>query len=195
MPDKQSPLRNLLTHLWPHAVWDGIHWLIVLGGATLMAAVVTLFQTLRHHWDIVAILSVFAVAVLMLVLANALIEKKRTSDTPVIEGHPVPMPTFRTIEEWNDALKGLKVITNRKFTHEQVTLDGNQFIGCSFVHVNLFYNGTAPFFFVSCDFDEDTKKHFHSRNPAMAQWVELLRTLGMLREGLNFALTPVEPGQ
>jgi hypothetical protein len=195
MAKKESLLRKLFTHLWPHAVWDGIHSLIVFGGATVIAAVVALFQTIRHHWDIWAILAAFLVAVLMLFIAASLIEKRRAIVTLPPEAHPVPMPTFRTIEEWNEALKGLKLITNRKFTHEQVTLDGIQFVGCSFVHVNLFYNGTGPFFFVNCDFDEDTKKHFHSRNPAMAQWTELLRTLGILREGLNFVLTPVEPEQ
>jgi hypothetical protein len=192
MSRKESLPRKLFTHLWPHAIWDGIHTLIVLGGATVITAVVALFQTIRHHRDILAIVSVFVVAVLMLVIAAALIERKR-STAQVPEGHPVPMPIFRTIEEWDEARKNLKPITNRKFTHEEVTLDGNEFIGCSFVHVNLFYNGTAPISLTNCDFDADTIKHFHSRNPAMAQWIELLRNLGMLKTGLNFALTPVKP--
>jgi hypothetical protein len=196
MSQKKSFFRNIFSHLWPHAVWDGIHSLIAtVGGAAMIAAVVTLFQALRHHWDIWAIVAVFAIGLLMMIWANNLTEKKRTARVTSPKEHPVPMPAFNTVEEWNDLLIHLTPIMNRRFTHEQVILDGKQFVGCSFVHVNLSYNGTAPFSLQNCDFDEDTKKHFHSQSPAFAQWTELLRTLGMLREGLNFVLTPVEPPQ
>lgn len=106
-------------------------------------------------------------------------------------GHPMPAQ-IKTLEEWTEAGKKLQEVTNRTFTHEEVALDGKCFTGCVFTHVNLFYSGVAPTALINCTFDADTKTHFHTRNPAIAQWTEMLRALGVLAPNLNFAITPLE---
>ena len=70
-------------------------------------------------------------------------------------------------------------------------MDGKNYTGCEFIHVNLFYDGTAPAAMTNCQFDMDTIQHFHSHNPAMAQLVEIVRNLGMLKEGIQFGVTPL----
>jgi hypothetical protein len=76
MPDNKSRIRKLVEHLWPHAVWDGIHALIVVGGAAVITTVVALFEWARHHIDIVVIFTAFVISVLMLAAAAVLIERK-----------------------------------------------------------------------------------------------------------------------
>jgi hypothetical protein len=199
MGKKESWPRKAFNHLWPHAAWDGIRVLVAFGGAAVITLVAGILQRIQHHWDIVVLVVLFVVSVVCFSLATSLINRMNRKENiapPGLENadsHPTPMPAYRTVEEWDELRLHLTPITNRKFTHEQVILDGKHFVGCSFVHVNLFYNGTAPFALINCEYDEDTKKHFHSQSPGFAQWTELLRELGMLREGLNFALTPVEP--
>jgi len=106
--------------------------------------------------------------------------------------HPMPAE-IKTLEDWTEAGKHLQEINNQNFTHEEVVLDGKGFTGCTFTHVNLFYSGIAPTALINCTFDPDTKAHFHTRNPAIAQWTEMLRSLEALKPNLNFALTPLPP--
>ena len=105
--------------------------------------------------------------------------------------HSMPKE-IKTLEEWTEAGKHLQEINNRNFTHEEVVIDGKSFNSCTFKHVNIFYSGTAPTALINCTFDEDTRGHFHTRSPAIAQWTELLRNMGMLRADLKHAETPLE---
>lgn len=103
----------------------------------------------------------------------------------------MPAPKVRTVEEWTAAAARLRQKINQKFEFCEVILDGNKFINCTFTHVNLFYNGTLPTAFSNCDFDDDTVKHFHTQNPALAQWMEITRSLGLLKPGTKFAASPL----
>jgi hypothetical protein len=74
------------------------------------------------------------------------------------------------LDQWTAAGSRLDESINYSFKYQEVRIDGRKFIGCSFTHVNLFYDGTLPFHFDNCQFDSDTITHFHTNNPAMAQW-------------------------
>jgi len=105
------------------------------------------------------------------------------------DGLPLPLPIVRTAEEWTDFKP--QQIFNRKYAYEEVLLDGKNYVNCEFLHVSLFYDGTAPTAMTNCQFDPDTIQHFHSHNPAMAQMVEIIRSLRMLKDGIQFGLTPL----
>jgi hypothetical protein len=143
--------------------------------------ILTLLQWLRHHVDFVAILSVLIVGILMLIIATVLTERPSPAAKKIPQGHPMPVCTIQTTEEWTRVGGSLEHVVNQKFVHQEVLLDGRAFTDCSFTHVSLYYDGTAPMGLINCEFDEDTKKHFHSHNPAMATWIELLRCLGSRR--------------
>jgi hypothetical protein len=96
----------------------------------------------------------------------------------------------KMLDQWTAAGSCLDESINQSFKYQEVRIDGRKFVGCSFTHVNLFYDGTLPFHFDNCQFDTDTMTHFHTNNPAMAQWTELLRTLGVLKPDINFVLQP-----
>jgi SAM-dependent methyltransferase len=96
----------------------------------------------------------------------------------------------KMLDQWTAAGSRLDESINQSFKYQEVRIDGRKFVGCSFTHVNLFYDGTLPFHFDNCQFDPDTMSHFHTNNPAMAQWTELLRTLGVLKPDTNFVLQP-----
>ena len=136
-------------------------------------------------------LTVIGSAVCYLIIAFEL-ERNRTKYQPPKSGHPMPVE-IKTLEDWTEAGKHLQEITNRNFTHEEVVIDGKSFTGCTFKHVNIFYSGTAPTALINCTFDDDTRAHFHTRSPAIAQWTELLRGMEMFRPDLKHAETPLEP--
>lgn len=58
------------------------------------------------------------------------------------DGLPLPLPIVRTAEEWTDFKP--QQIFNRKYAYEEVLLDGKNYVNCEFLHVSLFYDGTAP---------------------------------------------------
>lgn len=135
------------------------------------------------------ILSVIGSAICYLLVAFQH-EQKLRENTSIKAGHPVPAE-IKTLEEWTEAGRNLKEIYNQIFTHEEVILDGKSFTGCTFNHVNLFYNGTAPMALINCTFDDDTRTHFHTRSPAMAQWTDMMRALEALRPHIKIALSPL----
>jgi hypothetical protein len=108
------------------------------------------------------------------------------------ERNVLPITRIKTTEEWTQAGARLVPTTNQNFKYQEVKLDGRNFIGCSFTHVSLFYDGTLPCALTDCQFDPDTVKHFHTHSPAIAQWTEIIRSLGMLNPGINFALHPID---
>lgn len=106
------------------------------------------------------------------------------------KAHTVGPFSEKMIDEWTTAGSRLIESVNQSFSYQEVRIDGRKFVGCSFTHVSLFYDGMLPFSFDNCQFDADTVTHFHTHSPAMAQWTELLRTLGVLKPDLNFVLQP-----
>jgi hypothetical protein len=121
-------------------------------------------------------------------------ERDRSADAPSensTTGPVVPLSKLRTAEEWI-AYK-LERLVNQKFEYGEVLLDGKEFTKCTFTHMNLYYDGTAPMSFVDCEFDEDTVRHVHTHNPGIAQWMENTRAFGLLKEGAKLALTPQSP--
>ncbi len=102
----------------------------------------------------------------------------------------IPPLKVSTTEEWTNYK--LESFVNQKYEYGSLSLDGRVFTKCTFTHMNLFYDGTAPTAFVECQFDEDTKHHVHTRNPSIAQWMENIRAFGLLKENARFAITPKE---
>ncbi len=107
----------------------------------------------------------------------------------------MPVPKMRTAEEWTAAGIALEQIINQKFEYRELILDGKHFINCTFTHVNMFYDGTLPSDFSHCQFDDDTVRHLHTHSPGIAQWMEIARSVGLLKPGANFAITPLEAAQ
>jgi hypothetical protein len=62
--------------------------------------ILTLLQWLRHHVDFVAILSVLIVGILMLIIATVLTERPSPAAKKIPQGHPMPVCTIQTTEEW-----------------------------------------------------------------------------------------------
>lgn len=114
----------------------------------------------------------------------------RHGSSPSSQGLAVPFPKVRTVQEWSGYK--LEQVTNRRFEVSELVMDGKSFVNCTFVQMRLFYDGTAPMAIVKCELDEDTVSHILTHSPALAQWTENLRSLGRLKEGTNFAMTPLE---
>jgi len=58
--EKRSRISELLMHLLGHASWRIIEWILAALGAVIVASLLLLTQWFRHHWDIIAIIVVFA---------------------------------------------------------------------------------------------------------------------------------------
>jgi hypothetical protein len=112
------------------------------------------------------------------------------ADAPA-SGLPIPFPKVRTAQEWTDFK--LEQVPNRKFEYSELILDGKNFVNCTFTHMHLYYDGTAPMAISpDCVFDEDTKRNVHTHSPGIAQWMENIRSFGLLREEAKFAITPLD---
>ena len=104
----------------------------------------------------------------------------------------IPLPNVRTASQWNELAMHMNEATNRKYEYQELLLDGTHFRNCSFNRLRLYYDGTAPMAFTDCEFDEDTRRGINSHSPLIAQWMEVLKELGLLREGIRSAILPIE---
>ena len=106
---------------------------------------------------------------------------------------PEPQSVRRlcTAQEWLRKGEQLKLIANRHFTFEDVVLDGHNFVRCTFEHVKLFYDGIAPTALRDCTFDDESKTHLHTHNPAIDQWIQIIRAYGIFGDDFIFGIHPV----
>lgn len=78
--------------------------------------------------------------------------------------------------------KPLIDVKNRKFTNEQVVLDGHSFSDCTFTNVSFVYNGTNKF-----DFQHNTVKGnvlIKSENRAVTHTIEFLKGWGFMKDNV-----------
>jgi hypothetical protein len=101
-------------------------------------------------------------------------------------GHPANTPSK---SNFRDDFP-LKQIRERTFKNETVSLDGNEYIGCTFDNVVLRFDGQAPFRFTNDHFEKGSKFGFDSGNPAIEAIIRLMSTFMKLE-----ATTPEQPAQ
>ena len=157
-------------------------------------------QTFGELWPSIRSLALFvynappiwANAILVLVGGGLLVASRRPRvDLPSPnDGLALPVAKPRTAQEWTDYKR--QQVPNRKFEYGELVMDGKDFLSCTFTHMHLYYDGTAPMSWTDCDFDEDTRRNIHTHNPGIAQFMENVRHLGLLREGTKFATTPLD---
>ncbi len=70
----------------------------------------------------------------------------------------------------------LKQIREKTFKNEAVSLDGNEYIDCTFDNVILRFDGQAPFRFTNDHFEKGSKFGFDSGNPAIEAIIRLMST-------------------
>jgi hypothetical protein len=103
-------------------------------------------------------------------------------------GTPFPSPTDRSIEKWNKVQNTLPAVVKRTYDLQEVILDGRGFVGCTFTHSTLKYNGTAPTRIEDCRFDAFTRAHITTGHPAISEWMMLLHVLGLLSPTIKVQL-------
>ena len=179
-----EPVRELR----PNVTWDIIKESIKL----LLPFLAGLGVREWVHGHAIALMWTVAVIVAAVIAFWDRLTVHKLSPVPQKTGYQLPICTATTTEEWTKAGTELVETVNQHFRYQEVKLDGRNFLGCSFVHVSLFYDGTTPCALSNCEFDQDTVMHFHTHNPGIAQWTEIVRTLGMLKPDIKFALHPVD---
>ena len=163
----------------PYLFWAMLVFAAAVGVGLLLPSWIALFESFRSRSG----------AVIPQRPSNSLVN---VSALFVVSGpgSVIPPPKVNTAEEW--ANYKLEPLANQKYEYGSLSLDGKAFTKCTFTHMNLFYDGTAPMVFVDCEFDEDTKRHVHTNNAGIAQWMENIRALGLLKDNAKFAITPKE---
>jgi hypothetical protein len=101
--------------------------------------------------------------------------------------HRVVSVAIPTPAEWTKRSESLEVISGARFLHQDVQLDGRKFIDCTFTRSNLRYDGLAPTLCGAlCNFDQFTRDHIGTANPALAQWTQILTAIGLVH-GVSIA--------
>lgn len=103
---------------------------------------------------------------------------------------PLPRPRLQVAEGWTSFRP--EEVSNRKYERSELLLDGTHFRNCTFTQMHLYYDGTAPIAFTDCQFDEQTRQGIASHSPSIAQWMEIIRHLGWLREDAKHTTMPLE---
>lgn len=74
-----ASVKKFSRELAPHAAWRGIELLWDLARATLLAAVLALWQRLVHHWDMVTIGIVFATCLVLLLWRDRSVHREHNA--------------------------------------------------------------------------------------------------------------------
>ncbi len=94
--------------------------------------------------------------------------------------------------KWNALGNQMQFIHDRKFNNEDVQLDGHAYINCTFDHVTFWYDGTGPTE-MRGEMDIDSASSIQTRNPAIAQFEDILTHLGFLKGGMSFHPPATQP--
>jgi hypothetical protein len=71
----------------------------------------------------------------------------------------------------------LKQIRQTTFKDQTVTLDGNEYVDCTFDNVTFKFNGEAPFRLTNYHFEKNSKLGIASDNPAVKSTMQLMTAL------------------
>ncbi len=105
--------------------------------------------------------------------------------------HPIPLPKVKTTEQWDTTR--YEPVLNQTFTDQEVRLDGREFISCRFKNVTFVYDGTARAALMNVFIDRTIPPRLQTTNPAIENWSDLMRGLGMTQATLNQQLLPALP--
>jgi hypothetical protein len=186
-------LTNLFWGVAGNALWAGI------AGGSLMTAITVVLAKIAARSKLIspawadhaiwALVGIVVIGMLTALFSYLRFPARSRARRPNVL---IPLPTVRTAEQWTALRATLEEVANRKYESGELLLDSTHFRNCTFTRMRLYYDGISPMAFTDCEFDEDTRRSIQSHSPLIAQWMEILRGLGWLREGAKMATLPLE---